>query len=107
MGRSGTSACVHGKFYCKNRGYTPQLLNASMVDDGYCGETSTYQSCMVVCSLLTYEAKHALGTKAPHQRLLTAAAWDPGHSLMHAHRKNLKPTAMLCRLLRRLRREVR
>ena len=38
MGRAGTSACVHGKFYCRNRGYTPQLLNASMVDDGFCGE---------------------------------------------------------------------
>lgn len=40
MGRAGTSACVHGKFYCRNRGYTPQLLNASMVDDGFCGRLS-------------------------------------------------------------------
>lgn len=37
LGRAGTSACVHGKFYCRNRGYTPQLLNASMIDDGFCG----------------------------------------------------------------------
>ena len=35
--RAGTSACVHGNFYCRNRGYTPQLLNASMIDDGFCG----------------------------------------------------------------------
>ena len=37
LGRAGTSACVHGKFYCRNRGYTSQLLNASMIDDGFCG----------------------------------------------------------------------
>ena len=35
---AGSSACVNGKFYCRNRGYTPQHLNSSMVDDGFCGE---------------------------------------------------------------------
>lgn len=35
---AGSSACVNGKFYCTNKGYTPQHLNASMVDDTFCGE---------------------------------------------------------------------
>lgn len=35
---AGSSACVNGKFYCANKGYTPQHLNASMVDDSFCGE---------------------------------------------------------------------
>lgn len=33
----------------------PQLLNASMVEDGYCGETSTYQTCVLVCNLLIHD----------------------------------------------------
>ncbi|KAK9809905.1 hypothetical protein WJX72_001391 [[Myrmecia] bisecta] len=32
----GTSACPNGKFYCRNRGHTPLVLNASFVDDSFC-----------------------------------------------------------------------
>ncbi|KAJ9520990.1 hypothetical protein QJQ45_022708, partial [Haematococcus lacustris] len=32
----GTAACYHGSFYCANRGYEPQQLSASFVDDGVC-----------------------------------------------------------------------
>ncbi len=39
FGDAGTSACTAGRFYCSNKGYEPQFLNASMVDDGFCGET--------------------------------------------------------------------
>ena len=35
---AGSSACVNGKFYCANKGYTAQHLNATMVDDSFCGE---------------------------------------------------------------------
>ncbi|GFH28476.1 uncharacterized protein HaLaN_26976, partial [Haematococcus lacustris] len=31
-----TAACYHGSFYCANRGYEPQQLSASFVDDGVC-----------------------------------------------------------------------
>lgn len=36
---AGTSACSNGRFYCRNRGHQPLVLNSSFVDDGICGET--------------------------------------------------------------------
>ncbi|KAL3130419.1 hypothetical protein ABBQ38_008242 [Trebouxia sp. C0009 RCD-2024] len=32
----GTSACSNGRFYCRNRGHQPRLVNSSFVDDGIC-----------------------------------------------------------------------
>ncbi|XP_019155691.1 PREDICTED: glucosidase 2 subunit beta-like isoform X2 [Ipomoea nil] len=32
----GTSACPNGKFYCRNAGHMPLLINSSMVNDGIC-----------------------------------------------------------------------
>jgi hypothetical protein len=34
---AGTSACPNGKFYCRNVGHAPLVLNATLVDDGVCG----------------------------------------------------------------------
>ena len=33
----GTAACSNGRFYCRNKGHQPLLLNSSFVDDGICG----------------------------------------------------------------------
>jgi hypothetical protein len=35
----GTSACLEGKFYCKDTGITPRRVFSSRVNDGICGET--------------------------------------------------------------------
>ncbi len=34
----GTSACLEGKFYCKDTGITPRRVFSSRVNDGICGE---------------------------------------------------------------------
>ncbi|CAK7341363.1 unnamed protein product [Dovyalis caffra] len=34
----GTSACPHGKFYCRNVGHLPVSLHSSKVNDGICGK---------------------------------------------------------------------
>ncbi|CAK0784602.1 hypothetical protein CVIRNUC_007806 [Coccomyxa viridis] len=64
----GTSACVHGKFYCRNRGYTPQLLNASMIDDGFCdccdGSDESSGKCSNTCAQAGAAARAALKAKA-------------------------------------------
>jgi len=32
----GTSACMGGRLYCRNRGHTPLVLDSSFVNDGIC-----------------------------------------------------------------------
>ncbi len=34
----GSSACIGGTFYCRNRGHQPRVLYASFADDGICGD---------------------------------------------------------------------
>ena len=48
---AGTSACANGVFYCRNRGHEPLRVNASMVDDGICGElTHILPTCLLAHS---------------------------------------------------------
>ena len=51
---SGTSACSKfgGKFYCRNRGHQPLLLNSSFVDDGICGKVHLCLACMCISILV-------------------------------------------------------
>ena len=39
----GTAACSNGRFYCRNKGHQPLVLNSSFVDDGICGMHLTRQ----------------------------------------------------------------
>ncbi|KAK9786586.1 hypothetical protein WJX73_004059 [Symbiochloris irregularis] len=49
----GSSACWNGRFYCRNRGYEPKVVNSSMVDDGICdccdGTDEQPGKCMDTC----------------------------------------------------------
>jgi len=56
LGHIGTSACSNGRFYCRNRGHQPLLLNSSFVDDGICGELNRLPTVSVnvkCCNLLS------------------------------------------------------
>lgn len=51
---AGTSACSNGRFYCRNRGHQPLIINASFVDDGICGML------LVQCCCLTFTVTDAM-----------------------------------------------
>lgn len=54
----GTAACPHGRFYCQNEGYLPNLIPASFVNDGICDccdatdEYNSSVSCENTCGVL-------------------------------------------------------
>lgn len=57
----GTSACPNGKFYCKNEGFFPKLINSNLVDDGICdccdGSDESPGVCSNICDQLMMEYK--------------------------------------------------
>ena len=54
---AGTSACPDGKFYCRNRGHVPLVINSSFVDDGICGKQPA--SCVLSVTLAETMAGYA------------------------------------------------
>lgn len=62
----GTSACSNGRFYCRNKGHQPLLLNASFVDDGICDccdGSDEQQGCKNTCKAAGSAARQDLESK--------------------------------------------
>lgn len=76
----GTAACPNGRFFCANKFFLPLLLNASMVDDGVCGEL-LFVGCFFVhkpyMSVCCSSAHSGASTECP-------AAGEVGMSLLLA-----------------------
>ncbi|CAG8801030.1 6664_t:CDS:2, partial [Racocetra persica] len=45
----GTSACLNGKFYCRNVGHIPSYIPSSRVNDGICDEYDGKIKCPNIC----------------------------------------------------------
>lgn len=77
----GTSACPHGRFYCRNEGSTSQLLFSSRVNDNICdccdgsdeydGSFTCLNTCLRDANVsngeYNYTTKMALGDKSLHK----------------------------------------
>lgn len=62
----GTSACVHGRFFCQNRGYHSVWLSSTFVDDGFCDccdGSDEIQGCENRCFVLGAKLRRDLEAK--------------------------------------------
>lgn len=93
---AGTSACPNGLFYCENKFFLPLRLNASMVDDGVCGEPPV--PFFLPTCLAWLAGRGAVGLASLHHGLGCCCRAD---SLTRARPRRRRRA---CRLLRRHRR---